>query len=166
MSLLLRPQWLRANISRKKGRLSRRKYSIKDTLRPCRCHLVGLVSHQVKPNVCHFGIWITRRRCAKNKVELLLLYNSKILPSLLDCPKDTVAEWLRRGPAKLVRSACASSNLVGVENFFCTLCILSYFLNIKYLNNKNVWRLEKLRQEKRESNQLELTQISIVTTIC
>jgi hypothetical protein len=36
---------------------------------------------------------------------------------------DTVAEWLRRGPAiayKLVRSACASSNLVGVENFFDT----------------------------------------------
>ena len=32
--------------------------------------------------------------------------------------KDTVAEWLRRGPAKLVGSARASSILVGVENSF------------------------------------------------
>jgi hypothetical protein len=34
---------------------------------------------------------------------------------------DTVAEWLRRGPAiayKLICFACVSSNLVGVENFY------------------------------------------------
>jgi hypothetical protein len=30
----------------------------------------------------------------------------------------TLAEWLRRGPAKAVRYACVSSNLTGVE-FFC-----------------------------------------------
>jgi hypothetical protein len=31
----------------------------------------------------------------------------------------TLAEWLRRGPAKAVCNACESSNLSGVDNDFC-----------------------------------------------
>ena len=34
----------------------------------------------------------------------------------------TLAEWLRRGPAKAVCNACESSNLSGVGNNFGFLC--------------------------------------------
>ena len=41
---------------------------------------------------------------------------------------DTMAEWLRRGPAKLVLFECASSNLVGVEVFVFMLFLHSHEL--------------------------------------
>ena len=47
---------------------------------------------------------------------------------------DTVAEWLRRGPAKLVRSACASSILVGVaKNRFFGLVVAPQMLVVIFI---------------------------------
>ena len=40
-----------------------------------------------------------------------------ILQKILDSLHGTLAEWLRRSPAKAVRNACESSNLSGVETF-------------------------------------------------
>ena len=54
--------------------------------------------------------------------------NRQILPryTAVSCVQGTLAEWLRRGPAKAVGYAFVSSNLTGVDTFrFCRSFLLS-----------------------------------------
>ena len=72
-----------------------------------------------------------RGRCTPPTLNQPSIANHKWIYPILISAGDTVAEWLRRGPAKLVGSARASSILVGVGNFFIifvVICISYVFI--------------------------------------
>ena len=67
------------------------------------------------------------------------------------CYPGTLAEWLRRGPAKAVCNACESSNLSGVDKYLFFLFASGTSRNIQMIKlfSNNIRRtLPKLEFEK------------------